>query len=505
MNIEKNIKLPKNWLLTTIGEIGIIVSGGTPSTQNKNYWGEEIPWITPSDLSKYTKKYISHGNRNISKEGLNNSSAKLLPKGTILFSSRAPIGYTVIAQNELTTNQGFKNLIITESLSSEYVYYYFKTLKPIAEEVASGTTFLELSAQKFSKLQFPLAPLKEQLKIVTKLNELFINIERTESDLQNTLKKLNMYKYSMLHEIFNKQTSDRKIIKIKDLGTIVTGNTPSKNKSYYYGSEYNFYKPSDLTLYGKISESKEKLSYEGYYNTRIIPENSIIVSCIGTIGKVGLIKKEGAFNQQLNAIIPNDNFLSEFIFYQLISLDFQNLLKRNTSATTISIINKSKFSHLDFIYYSKEKQEEIVQEIDYKLSIINNLELTIKELIEKLILSKDKILDEAFKGKLVSQEEDTQNAKELFKKIQKEKSRYLKEENKLKKNTIRERKTMKNDLSILEILQKQNDYILVNDLWKKSIHSNDIENFYSELKRIEEYINIENNNKESFIRIKNEN
>lgn len=124
MNIEKNIKLPKNWLLTTIGEIGIIVSGGTPSTQNKNYWGEEIPWITPSDLSKYTKKYISHGNRNISKEGLNNSSAKLLPKGTILFSSRAPIGYTVIAQNELTTNQGFKNLIITESLSSEYVYYY---------------------------------------------------------------------------------------------------------------------------------------------------------------------------------------------------------------------------------------------------------------------------------------------------------------------------------------------------------------------------------------------
>ncbi|MFY4842829.1 restriction endonuclease subunit S, partial [Aliarcobacter butzleri] len=85
-------------------------------------------------------------------------------------------GYTVIAQNELTTNQGFKNLITTESLLSEYVYYYFKTLKPLAEEVASGTTFLELSAQKFSKLPFPLAPLKEQLKIVTKLNELFINI-----------------------------------------------------------------------------------------------------------------------------------------------------------------------------------------------------------------------------------------------------------------------------------------------------------------------------------------
>lgn len=505
MNIKKNIKLPKNWLMTTIGEIGIIVSGGTPSTQNKDYWGEEVPWITPSDLSKYTKKFISYGNRNISKEGLNNSSAKLLPKGTILFSSRAPIGYTVIAQNELTTNQGFKNLITTESLLSEYVYYYFKTLKPLAEEVASGTTFLELSAQKFSKLPFPLAPLKEQLRIVTKLNELFINIERTEYNLQNTLRKLHIYRYSLLHEIFNKKTPDRKIIKIKDLGTILTGNTPSKNKPDSYGSEYNFYKPSDLTSYGKVYESQEKLSFTGYNNIRNIPKNSILISCIGTIGKIGLVKKEGAFNQQLNAIVPNDNFLPEFIFYQAISLDFQNLLKSNTSATTISIINKSKFSQLDFIYYNKKKQKEIVQEIDYKLSIVNNLESTIKNSLEKLILSKAKILDEAFKGKLLPQEEDTENAKELFKNIQKEINKYLKEQKESEKNKIKKRKIVNNNLSILEILKKQNEHILVNDLWKQSIYKDDIEKFYSELKEIEQYIIIENNNKESFIRIKDAN
>ena len=202
MNIEKNIKLPKNWLLTTIGEIGIIVSGGTPSTQNKDYWGKEIPWITPSDLSKYTKKTISHGKRNISKEGLHNSSTKLLPKGTILFSSRAPIGYTVIAQNELTTNQGFKNLITTESLSSEYVYYYFKTLKPLAEEVASGTTFLELSAQKFSKLPFPLPPFDEQIDIVAKISELFSTLDCVDNYLIDLKNKLLTYRHSILNDKF---------------------------------------------------------------------------------------------------------------------------------------------------------------------------------------------------------------------------------------------------------------------------------------------------------------
>jgi len=124
---KQTYKLPEGWTLTTIGEIGIVQSGGTPSTRNKEFWGDEISWITPADLSGYNGKFISKGNRSITKTGLDYSSAKLLPKGTILFSSRAPIGYTVIAKNELATNQGFKNLIPTGSLNSEYVYYYFQS------------------------------------------------------------------------------------------------------------------------------------------------------------------------------------------------------------------------------------------------------------------------------------------------------------------------------------------------------------------------------------------
>ena len=199
---KQTYKLPKGWIWSTIGEIGIVQSGGTPSTRNKEFWGDEISWITPADLSGYKKKYISKGNRNITKLGLDYSSAKLLPKGTILFSSRAPIGYTVIAKNELATNQGFKNLIPTKSLNSEFVYYFFKTLKSKAEDVASGTTFLELSATKFSQLRLPLPPLKEQQRIVSKIESLFSELDQAEKGLQKAKKQLEVYRQALLKSAF---------------------------------------------------------------------------------------------------------------------------------------------------------------------------------------------------------------------------------------------------------------------------------------------------------------
>ena len=199
---EMTYKLPEGWIWTTIDEIGIVQSGGTPSTRNNEFWGNEISWITPADLSGYDKKYISKGNRSISKTGLDYSSAKLLPKGTILFSSRAPIGYTVIAKNDLATNQGFKNLIPTKSLNSEYVYYYFQTLKSQAEKVASGTTFLELSATKFSQLPFPLAPLQEQQGIVSKIESLFSELDQAEKGLQKAKQQLEVYRQALLKSAF---------------------------------------------------------------------------------------------------------------------------------------------------------------------------------------------------------------------------------------------------------------------------------------------------------------
>jgi type I restriction enzyme, S subunit len=138
--------IPEGWRVGSMDDIGSITGGGTPSKANPEYFTEfGIPWITPKDLSHNTNKYISHGATDITHEGYQNSSAKLMPAGTVLFSSRAPIGYLAIALNEVTTNQGFKSIVPNKGFESEYIYYLMKHIAPDIDNQATGSTFKEVS------------------------------------------------------------------------------------------------------------------------------------------------------------------------------------------------------------------------------------------------------------------------------------------------------------------------------------------------------------------------
>ena len=135
-----------NWPECTLSDVGSIVAGGTPSKSKVEYYADHgIAWITPKDLSVDKSKFISHGENDISELGLTKSSATKMPVGTVLFSSRAPIGYIAIAQNEVTTNQGFKSVIPNENIGTAYVYFLLKNLLPTIEGMASGSTFKEIS------------------------------------------------------------------------------------------------------------------------------------------------------------------------------------------------------------------------------------------------------------------------------------------------------------------------------------------------------------------------
>lgn len=135
-----------NWSECTLSDIGSVVAGGTPSKSKPEYYADQgIAWITPKDLSVNKSKFISHGENDISELGFSKSSAAKMPAGTILFSSRAPIGYIAIAQNEVTTNQGFKSVIPNENISTAYMYFLLKNLLPTIEGMASGSTFKEIS------------------------------------------------------------------------------------------------------------------------------------------------------------------------------------------------------------------------------------------------------------------------------------------------------------------------------------------------------------------------
>lgn len=179
-------------------DLGDIISGGTPKTSEPSYFDGDIPWVTPADLTGYQSKRISRGRRNITEAGLKASSARLIPAKSVLFSSRAPIGYVAIAGNDLATNQGFKSIGPSDHVDENYIYHYLKSAKALAESVASGTTFKEISGSKFGKLPIPLPPLAEQHRIVEKIETLFVELDKGEEAVRQVQTLLKRYRQSVL-------------------------------------------------------------------------------------------------------------------------------------------------------------------------------------------------------------------------------------------------------------------------------------------------------------------
>ncbi len=156
-----------------MGEIAEIVGGGTPTTSNPEYWGGDIPWLSPKDLTGYKKIYISHGERNITESGLMNSSAKMMPKGTVLFSSRAPIGYVAIAKNPVCTNQGFKSFVCRQDkVLNLFLYYWLKNNVEYFQSLGTGTTFAEISGSAMRDIEISLPPINVQKRIAGVLSSL---------------------------------------------------------------------------------------------------------------------------------------------------------------------------------------------------------------------------------------------------------------------------------------------------------------------------------------------
>ena len=166
------------WKEVTLSELGTIVGGATPSTKITSFYDGNIPWLTPKDLSVNDNKYIFRGERNITEEGFKSCSCKMLPKGSILFSSRAPIGYVAIAANDMCTNQGFKSVIPNEETDSEFLYYLLKYNKNNIASQGSGTTFAEVSGKTMKEIEVVVPKEKDdQRRIASILSSLDRKIE----------------------------------------------------------------------------------------------------------------------------------------------------------------------------------------------------------------------------------------------------------------------------------------------------------------------------------------
>jgi type I restriction enzyme S subunit len=171
--------VPEEWEVVSIGTCATVIGGGTPSTRNSQYWDGQINWFTPSEVGK--AKYLRESIRKISILGLKNSSAKSLPSGTILLTTRATIGETGILLNKASTNQGFQSLIpVKDKTDTEFFYYLLNTIKPKLLSLSSGSTFLELNPTKLRSITISLPPLPEQKAIAEVLSDMDAEIEALE-------------------------------------------------------------------------------------------------------------------------------------------------------------------------------------------------------------------------------------------------------------------------------------------------------------------------------------
>lgn len=203
---EPPFALPKSWKWVRLCDVGSIVGGGTPPSKDESCFtagGKGTAWLTPADLGKYNDLFISHGMRDLTDKGLLTSSAQMMPAGSVLFTSRAPIGYTAIAANKISTNQGFKSVVPYVLESNRYIAAYFKSFASWIDSKASGTTFREVSGKIVANLPFPLPPLAEQHRIVAKVDELMKLCDELEAAQAKRERRRDRLVAATLHGLNN--------------------------------------------------------------------------------------------------------------------------------------------------------------------------------------------------------------------------------------------------------------------------------------------------------------
>ncbi|MGL3211860.1 restriction endonuclease subunit S [Bradyrhizobium sp. BR 1433] len=192
--------LPRGWRWAEARSFADIIGGGTPTNaaDPENFDMAGIPWITPADLSGYSGSTIRAGARSLSSNGFARSSARMLPAGSVLISSRAPVGYCVVAETAVCTNQGFKSLQLKGPIDPFFLRYFVIFTRHRLNDAASGTTFRELSGRAMEQILFPLAPMAEQRRIVARVDQLFSEIAEGEIALASARKDIDTFRRALL-------------------------------------------------------------------------------------------------------------------------------------------------------------------------------------------------------------------------------------------------------------------------------------------------------------------
>jgi restriction endonuclease S subunit len=317
------------WREYRIGEIADIVGGSTPSTADPSNFNGDIPWLTPKDLSGPHDRYVSRGERNLSRKGLESCSAQLLPAGTVLVTSRAPIGYAAIAKNPIATNQGFRNLIPKPGFDSEFLYYWVKAHVEELQRYASGSTFQELTGTALAQIRICVPPLPEQRAIAHILGTLddkielnrrmsetleamgralfkawFVDFEPVRAKMEGrwqrgqSLPGLPAHLYDLFPDrLVESQLGEIpegwEVKRIGDLAEVFGGSTPRTDRSEYWeGGTHHWVTPKDLSALSVpvLLDTERKITDAGLsqISSGLLPKGTVLLSSRAPIGYLAI-------------------------------------------------------------------------------------------------------------------------------------------------------------------------------------------------------------------------
>ncbi|WP_231365110.1 restriction endonuclease subunit S [Treponema bryantii] len=390
----------EEWKECTLSDLGTIVGGATPSTKDSsNYENGSIAWITPKDLSTHTERFISHGERNITEKGLKSCSAQLMPPNSILFTSRAPIGYIAIAKNEVCTNQGFKSIVPNKDTDFMFLYYLLRYNKDNIENLGSGTTFKEVSGSTMRNVPVKVPPLPIQQKIAAILSSLDDKIELNNKINTNLEKQAQaLFKKAFADKIDNVSDKDG-----KTLGSLIDivdnrGKTPPSSNEK---NDFPILDVGALNSTGRIIDYKnctkyvDEQTYSTFFRDGHPQENDILLSTVGSLAQMKFFKgNKGCIAQNVVAFRTLNT--SPFYLYEYLKYIKNDLLAYDIGSVQPSIKVTHIIKHLIYI----PTNDELSKFDSFAKSITEEIYNNVCE-NERLISIRDTLLPKLMNGEIL--------------------------------------------------------------------------------------------------------
>lgn len=381
--------------------------------------------------------YISRGRRNLSQKGYEASSAIILPSGSVVYSSRAPIGYVAIVSNDISTNQGFKSFIIPEGIYNKFLYFYLKSIKDIAEQNATGTTFKELSGSAAALLPLVLPPLAEQIRIADKLDALLARVEAGRERLERVPKLLKRFRQSVLSAAVSGELTrewrgggdaEWAISPLSDLiKKIEQGWSPQCEKEAARENEWAVIKTTAIQHMSFLPHENKKLPSNldpraeltlekgDILITRAGPRIRVGVACLVKQNHAKLILCDKAYRLKIRDDIALPEFL-EIALNEPAKISEIDGLKTGISESGVNL-TQAKFLNLDVCVPRLNEQAEIVRRVESLLAIADRIEAKYAAALSSFDRLTPALLAKAFRGELVPQDPNDEPASVLLERI----------------------------------------------------------------------------------------